>query len=394
MIIPQTRYWCKLRRGKRTNKAVWRAASVVSIVLALVLTILPAGRVFADANGYTKLPLISDTPGLATTTDPNLINPWGLSHSPTGPWWISDNNAGHASLYSGRGVQVAPAITISSSSGGTGTPTGDIFNPISTILPEAFTIHEGSNSGASAFLFATEDGTILGWNRNVDSSKAIIAVDRANVSDAQGDMGAVYKGLAFGFNDFQPYIYATNFRLGTIEMFNKSFHLVKSFTDPQLANTCPFAGQCYAPFGIQNIKGRLYVTFALQQVGKHDDQAGAGNGFVDVFNTNGTLQKRLIAHGDLNSPWGLALAPRDFGPFSRDLLVGNFGDGTIHAYNPATGALKGTLSDINGKPIQTDGLWGLSFGNGFAAGERNELFFSAGINDEAHGLFGKIVENE
>jgi uncharacterized protein (TIGR03118 family) len=177
-------------------------------------------------------------------------------------------------------------------------------------------------------------------------------------------------------------------------MFDQHFQLVRSFTDPQLTSTCVSAGQCYAPFGIQNIHGQLYVTFALQNAAKHDDQAGAGKGFVDVFSTNGTLERRLIAHGNLNSPWGLAMAPHDFGRFSHDLLVGNFGDGTINAYNPFSGRLDGTMKDQHGMPITIDGLWALAFGNGSQAGQRDELFFTAGTGGEAHGLFGKIVENE
>ena len=363
-----------------------------------VLALLPTASAFAADTmevGYTKTNLVSDTPGLAQTTDPNLVNPWGLSHTAFGPWWISDNNAGMASIYNGDGTSAAPSIVIPAPSGGSGgTPTGNVVNKLADFAPQSFAVKEGMNVGPSAFMFATEDGTILGWNKAVDSSKAIIAVDRSKTTDHRGDIGAVYKGLAFGFSNFQPYIYATNFRFGTVEMFDSNFQLVRSFTDPQLSTTCVVVGQCYAPFGIQNIDGKLYVTFALQDMAKHDDQAGAGRGFVDVFNTDGTLEKRLIAHGNLNSPWGLTQAAFDFGQFSRDLLVGNFGDGTINAYNPTTGTFEGTLKDQKGNIIQTDGLWGLAFGNGFQAGKINDLFFTAGIGGESHGVFGKIAENE
>ena len=366
-----------------------------AVVVLSTLTFLPTSMAFAAENGgYAKVNLVSDTPGLAKTTDPNLVNPWGLSHSFTGPWWIADNNAGNAATYSGAGATVAPAVAIPSPTGGAGTPTGNVFNKVSSIAPKAFAVTEGARTGPSTFMFATEDGTILGWNKNVDGAKAIITADRSAATDIQGDVGAIYKGLAFGFSNLRPYIYATNFRFGTVEMFDQNFHLVKSFTDPHLTSMCSAVGQCYAPFGIQEIHGKLYVTFALQRAGKHDDQAGVGKGFVDIFDTDGTLQKRLVAHGNLNSPWGVALAPHDFGQFSRDLLVGNFGDGTINAYNPHSGAFKGTLTDRKGGAIQTDGLWGLAFGNDFGAGRANELFFSAGINDESHGLFGKIAENE
>ena len=369
-----------------------RRLAFAPLLVAGVFT-LSASPVAAETGSFTRLNLVSDTPGLAQHTDPNLVNPWGLSRSPTGPWWISDNGTGMASIYA-EGNSVAPAISIPSPSGGAGAPTGNVFNEASLFDPQAFAVHKGSLMGSSTFMFATEDGTIAGWNKSVDASKAILAVDRSTAMDKQGDTGAVYKGVAFGFHAFQPYIYATNFRFGTVEMFDKHFNLVKSFTDPQMAHNCPTTGQCYAPFGIQNIHGLLYVTFALQNSMKHDDQSGAGNGFVDIFSTNGTLLNRLVAHGDLNSPWGLALAPRDFGHFSNDLLVGNFGDGTIHAYSAFTGQFEGTLKDQNGNQIQTDGLWGLAFGNGGMAGKTNELFFTAGIGGESHGIFGKIMENE
>jgi uncharacterized protein (TIGR03118 family) len=219
----------------------------------------------------------------------------------------------------------------------------------------------------------------------VDLTHAILAVDRSQVR-----AGAVYKGLAMGQQGTSDFLYATNFRFGTVEMFDGNFHLVRSFTDARLANNCPLPNQCYAPFGIQNIGGNLYVTYALQDIHKHDDVAGVGHGFVDVFDTNGTLLQRLISHGVLNSPWGLALAPANFGQLSSDLLVGNFGDGFIYAFDPNRGAFLGPMKDEFGTAVQINGLWGLAFGNGHAAGATNELFFTAGIADEAHGLFGKI----
>jgi uncharacterized protein (TIGR03118 family) len=205
-------------------------------------------------------------------------------------------------------------------------------------------------------------------------------------------VGAVYKGLAIGHSGKGDFIYATNFRFGTVEMFDAHFHLVRSFSDPQLFQQCAptLTNQCFAPFGIRNIEGKLYVTFAFQLPGKHDDQAGPGKGFVDIFDTNGNLLRRLISHGVLNSPWGLTLTPANFGQFSNDLLVGNFGDGHIHAFDPQTGTLLGQLKNQSGKPIVIDGLWGLAFGNGAAAGQTDELFFAAGIVKETHGLFGKI----
>jgi uncharacterized protein (TIGR03118 family) len=366
-------------------------------ILSLLSFLVPTSPALATSEGsYKQTNLVSDTPGLAKTTDVSLINPWGLSHSPTGPWWISDNNSGSASIYNGIGNSSRPTVSIPPPTGatGSGTPTGNVYNSASLSKPNEFVITAGKKSGPSVFMFATEDGTISGWNQNVDQNSAVLAADRSNATNSSGDMGAVYKGLAIGTNNDHTYIYATNFRFGTIEMFDANFKLVKSFTDTKIASNCPAAGQCYSPFGIQNIGGKLYVTFALQKVGKHDDAAGAGNGFVDVFNTNGKLIKRLIAHGNLNSPWGLARAPGNFGQFSGHLLVGNFGDGTINAYDLGSGSFDGQMKNASGKAIQINGLWGIAFGNGEQAGKRNELFFTAGIGDELHGLFGMIKSSD
>jgi uncharacterized protein (TIGR03118 family) len=275
-------------------------------------------------------------------------------------------------------VKVPLTVTIpapaGSPAGTTSAPTGVIFNG-----GGGFNVSQNGTLFSSVFIFDTEDGTISGWSPGFsDRTLAVLAVDRSNIGK-----GAVYKGLAIGTNSSGMFIYATNFRFGTVEMFDSNFELVGSFTDHRLP-------QSYAPFGIQNIGGNLYVTFAKQDAKKHDDVAGPGNGFVDVFDTNGNLISRLIARGSLNSPWGLALAPADFGQFSNDLLVGNFGDGLINAFDPNTGAFLGQLSDRNGNSIMIDGLWSLQFGNGAAAGATNELFFTAGIDGEAHGLFGNI----
>ena len=210
-------------------------------------------------------------------------------------------------------------------------------------------------------------------------------MDRSGVRQGKF-LGAVYKGLTLGGN----FLFATDFRFGVVEEFDSQFQLVRTFTDPALAADCPLPGQCFAPFGIQNISGDLYVSFALQDKAHHDDVAGAGNGFVDVFSTSGTLIRRFASGGPLNSPWGMALAPGDFGAFSNDLLVGDFGDGRINAFDPATGAFLGQLQDQNGHSITINGLWGLAFGNGALAGDTTTLFFAAGLNDEADGLFGTI----
>jgi uncharacterized protein (TIGR03118 family) len=280
---------------------------------------------------------------------------------------------------------VPPVVTIPLPGGGPGgAPTGNVFNPTS-----GFVISQGGASGPGQFLFATEDGTISGWNPAVDPAHALIAVDRSAVRQGKF-VGAVYKGLALAPSGSGSFLYATDFRFGVVEQFDAQFHLVRSFTDPVLAEDCPLPGQCFAPFGIQNIGGDLFVSFALQNKAHHDDVGGAGNGFVDVFDTSGTLKGRFASMGSLNSPWGLALAPAGFGTFSNDLLVGNFGDGRINAFDPSTGKFLGQLQDPAGHPIAINGLWGLAFGNGGLAGDTTTLFFASGLNDEADGLFGSI----
>ena len=330
---------------------------------------------------YTRVNLVSDIDGVARFTDPQLINPWGLAFGPTSPFWVADNNGHVSTLYNGRG-QAFPvgsplvvAIPTPSSPTG-GAPTGLVFNGTGE-----FAVSANSKSGSSLFLFSSEDGTILGWSFTVNVLSAVIAVDNSA-------SGAVYKGLALASAANGNFLYATNFHAGGVEMYDKSFNLVKTFTDPNVDPN-------FAPFGIQNIGGKLYVTFALQKLpDKHDDQSGPGNGFVDVFDTDGTLIRRFASHGTLNSPWGLALAPDGFGRFSHHVLVGNFGDGRINAFD-TEGNFDGQLIDPEGNPLAINGLWALQFGNGaINGGSRNKLFFTAGIADESHGLFGFIEAAE
>ena len=359
-------------------------ASVIAPLMLLLLA-LPAAAFAQPLQGfYRQTNLVSDLVGEAQFTDPNLVNSWGLVHGPATPWWVADNGTGVSTLYDGNGNAFPPpptgplVVTIPPPAGAApGTlaaPTGVIFNGNG-----GFNVSENGTSFSSLFIFDTEDGTISGWNPNfADRTHAVLAVDRSDKSE-----GAVYKGLAIGSNSSGTFIFATNFRFGTVEMFNSNFKRVHSFTDHHLPKG-------YAPFGIQNIGGNLYVTFALQNAAEHDDVAGPGNGFVDVFDTSGNLIRRLISRGSLNSPWGLALAPANFGQFSNDLLVGNFGDGHVNVFDPNTGTALGSLQKSAGVPIQIDGLWSLQFGNDAAAGPSNELFFTAGIGGEAHGLFGDI----
>jgi uncharacterized protein (TIGR03118 family) len=348
---------------------IMRRVTLLAGKLALMWLGLAAAPSRADSI-YVALNLVTDNQQLvrAPFTDPNLVNPWGISYSPKGPFWIADNNSGVSTLYQGDGTPIPFVVSIPGPGGTAGAPTGNVFNP-------------GAKAGdfhGDAFIFSAEDGTISGWHGGPSA-----------VAEVPGVNANVYKGLAIGKSGGTPFIYATNFRQGQVDVYDTNFNFVKSFTDPSLP-----AG--YAPFGIQNIGGKLYVTFALQNAAKHDDVSGPGHGFVDVFDTNGNLLQQFTGGGPLNSPWGLALAPAKFGQFSNDLLVGNFGNSIVNAFDPNTGAFLGTLSDANHNPLVLTnpggekGLWGLIFGNGAGAGDPNTLFFTSGINDESDGLFGQI----
>jgi uncharacterized protein (TIGR03118 family) len=312
--------------------------------------------------------LVSDQAGQAVHTDSNLVNAWGLAFSATGPFWVANNHTGTATIYNSSGTPQALVVHIPAPGGGAGAPTGEAFNGTSD-----FAI---GTTGKALFLFSTEDGTLIGWNAASGTNAQIVA-DRSGAH-------AVYKGLALASNGGQNFLYATDFHNARIDQFDATFHLVNSFTDSSVP-----AG--YAPFGIQNINGSLYVTFAKQLApDNEDDDSGPGRGFVDIFNPNGTLTKRLISQGALNSPWGLAIAPAGFGTFSGMLLVGNFGDGAINAYDPNTGAVAGQLGNPDGSPLSINGLWSLAVGNGGQGGSPNIVYFTAGPVGETHGLFGQI----
>jgi uncharacterized protein (TIGR03118 family) len=347
--------------------------------LAVAGLILGLGTVLAPepaAAGYFVTNLVSDVPGLAPIVDPNLVNPWGLTRSDASPWWVSDNGTGVATLYQGNGTPRPLIVTIPPPAGGAppSAPTGVVFNS------------NAASFGGARFIFSTEDGVIASWqNVPVGNTNAVRQIDNSA-------SGAVYKGLAIVNNGGQNLIYATDFHNNKIDVFTtgaapNSFvqaALPGKFTDPNLP-----AG--YAPFGIQNIGGQLYVTYALREAGGDDDVPGAGHGFVDVFDTNGNLLQRFASDDTLNSPWGIALAPGDFGEFSNDLLIGNFGDGRISAFNLATSKLVGQLN------LQIEGLWALQFGGGpnSSSGATSHLYFTAGIpgpgDIEDHGLFGFIA---
>ncbi|HJW55234.1 MAG TPA: TIGR03118 family protein [Burkholderiaceae bacterium] len=352
--------------------------TTINMVPSAQATGTQANSTQATGNFYQQLNLVSDGANPADNTDPNLINSWGIAFNPFGPVWVADNGTGVSTLYDGNGKPQSLVVQIPSpaNGSGSGTPTGIVFN-----ASTGFVVSQGGASGASKFIFTTEDGVIAAWAPNVDATHAIRMVDNSVAT------GAVYKGLALSANGDGNLLYAADFHNNRIDVFDSSFKPVTlpagAFSDPNL----PYG---FAPFGLQAIGGDIYVSYAKQDAAKHDDVAGVGLGFIDVYDPNGTLLKRLVSQGSLNSPWGMALAPAGFGKFSGRLLVGNFGDGLIHAYDIATGDPAGTLKDAGMRPIQIDGLWGLAFGNGFDKQPVNTLFFTAGPGDEKQGLYGRI----
>jgi uncharacterized protein (TIGR03118 family) len=334
-----------------------------------------------EENAFTQTNLVSDGFVPAPTIDPNLINPWGVAASATSPFWVSDNGTGVTTIYNGAGQPITvtgghSVITIATPPGETGTsaPTGQVFN----VAVGGFNVTSNGVTGSSVFIFATEDGTISGWNPNVDAGSSVLAVDNSN-----GGAGAVYKGLAIAQTDDGARLFAANFRNGTVDVFDQNFTQVDSFTDRHLPHG-------YAPFNVQVLDNHLFVTFALQDADKQDDVAGKGHGFVDEFDLEGHLLHRVASRGPLDSPWGLAVAPSDFGKFSNDLLVGNFGDGTINVFDPKTDHFLGKLLDASGAPIVIGDLWALIPGNG-GVSDPQKIYFTAGVQNEAHGLFGTLA---
>jgi uncharacterized protein (TIGR03118 family) len=332
---------------------------------------------------YLQTNLISDQAGVAAITDASLVNAWGLAVPPTGGnFWISDNGTGLSSVYGGDVNQSDLTKKLADVTIPGEGPTGVVFNPFSMSNPTDFVISSGTSSGPAAFIFVTEDGTIAGWNANVPPGPPPSSQAQVGTTVA----GAIYKGVAIGNNGTENLLYAANFHTGHIDVFDRTFAsktLAGNFTDPDL----PMG---YAPFNVQNIGGTLYVMYAQQDANAEDEVAGAGKGFVDKFDLNGHLLGRFASSGVLNAPWGIAQAPANFGKFSGDILVGNFGDGRINAFTTA-GTFAGTLKDVRGNPIAIDGLWALAFGNGISAGEANNLYFTAGPDEEMHGLFGKLA---
>jgi uncharacterized protein (TIGR03118 family) len=345
------------------------------VVLSMVAIALPSLPATAQLFQVTNLVSDIDHAAANPVGDAALVNPWGLAASGRGPWWVSDNGTGMSTLYDGAGTKQGLVVNIPQwdlTPGGN--PTGVQFNGSAE-----FDVTPGN---PALFLFATEDGTIQGWNPTVDLHNTKIKVNKFP--------DAVYKGLALGTAKGASYIYAANFRGGTVDVFDTKF-------TPHSFGTSAFVDESipkgYAPFNVANINGNLVVTYALQDAAKHDDVAGLGHGFIRVFDTEGTLLMRLRHVAQLNSPWAVVQAPpTGWGFYSGKLLVGNFGSGAIAVFDLNNhGHFFGVLADGSGLPLRIQGLWGLGFGNGQTSGPTNSLYFAAGIFGEAHGLFGTIT---
>jgi len=319
---------------------------------------------------YSVHLLQSDIPGLAAQTDPDLVNGWGISRSGGSPWWVSDEGTDKSTLYNGNsGAKLGLVVDVD------GGPTGTVFNGSSD-----FKVDAGTGLLPSRFLFATTEGEIYGWN-----TVGTVSIEAADTEDA------IYLGLAIGSSGGANYLYAANFPAGHVDVFDKDFALTTSlpgdFTDPGLPDG-------YAPFGIQNIDGEIFVAYAKQNEDGDEEVHGEGLGYVSAFGTDGTFHGRVASAGELNAPWGMTMAPATgFGKFSGDLLVGNFGDGRIHAFARRDSGWeeRGVVKGTDNRPISIDGLWGIGFGNGVASGPTNTLFFAAGPDDETHGEFGSIT---
>ena len=359
------------------NSAVRRFAAAFIVVAACANH--PAHAQYQQVN------LVSDdtTINPALRQDANLINAWGISASPAGPFWVSAADAGKSTLYNTAGVPQTLVVNIPNAAGqtGPGSPTGQVFSGGADFRVS----NAAGAAGPARFIFATEQGTISGWNPGVNPTNAILTIDNSANN-------ASYKGLALASNGAN-HLYAADIFNGRIDVFDGTYApttLTGSFADP----TAPLD---YHPFNIQNLGGELYVTYAKTETNSAEEIKGDGFGFVSVFDTNGNFLRRLASGTDaggtltdLNAPWGLALAPADFGAYSGDVLVGNFGSGKILAFDKLSGALTGVLGDTQGNPLIIDGLWGLQPGNGGNGGAADKVYFAAGPNDETHGLFGSL----
>ena len=371
-------------------KPISRLCTISIAIIAAVLAFSTLGM----AQAYQQINFVSDISGLSPTPDTHLVNPWGLIASSTSPWWVSDNNGGVSTLYNGNTGAIVPLVVnippLDANRNGTGTPTGIVFSAAS-----GFTFQANGQTAASVFTFVTEDGTIVAWGPGINPNDlphdAFIVVD--NSTKPTKARGAVYKGATIA--QMTPggpsFLYVTNIRSGRIEVYDTNFHFVNLDREEEHAFRDEEIPDGFAPFNVQEVNGNLYVTYARQNASKHDDLDFPGFGYVDKFSPKGKLLQRL-KHGPwLNAPWGVALASTNFGAFSNRLFIGNAGSGQIAIYDADSGDFIGLLRDANGHAIQNDRLWALRFGNDHAAGPSSWLFFTAGISDEAHGLFGFFV---
>jgi uncharacterized protein (TIGR03118 family) len=396
-------------RHRNIRRKIKEIAIGTVALLTMTVPMLSTSATAEDKkDGFLVTFLVSDLPQIAAKTppDPDLVNPWGLTTSSTSPFWVSDNNAGVATLYNTSGTKQGLTVSIPNPvdpCGAVGTPTGTVFNITIVGTTGGFNIPPKTPTAPARFLFATEDGTIVGWNPAVNPAGCagqagtfgIIAVDNSGNNftnpDPASQTGAVYKGLAIATDSTgRTLLYATNFRAGTIDVFGPDFKPpvpalpAGAFTDPSLPDG-------YAPFNIVEIEGKLVVTYAKQDANKHDDVAGQSHGFVNIFNLDGSGLQRFAQRDQLNSPWGVALAPASFGEFAGDLLIGNFGNGHINAFDLAKGRFINKVRDPFGQAIVIDGLWSLRVGSGNAnGGAADKVYFTAGPFGETHGLFGSL----
>jgi uncharacterized protein (TIGR03118 family) len=369
-----------------------------TLVLGLVsVSALPFPSAQAQTNSYKQTNLVADTAApMAAHMDAKLVNPWGIAFVPGNPFWISDNNSGFTTLYDQNGALSgsSSSFTIPPPNGSSNpaTPTGIVAPPGGVTF--------NVNGASALFIFDTEDGTLSAWT---GGNSVTLVVDNSKIPSAA--TGAVYKGLALIKNTTGSFLLATNFRSGKVEVYNTSFAQTQilgagAFNDPSLpAAPTGSMSPGYAPFGIKaiNVNGTamVVVTYALQDTPMHDPLSIAGAGFVDLFAADGTMLRRVTSDSHLNAPWGVVLPPASFGSFgaSGNLLVGNFGDGRINAYNFATGAFVDQMKDQNGTPITNLSLWDMVFGGGGPSGDVNTMYITAGLANEAHGLFSAITAN-
>jgi uncharacterized protein (TIGR03118 family) len=331
--------------------------SIASTCLGIVLMFASS----AALAQYQLTDLVSNQVGVAKHDDPLLVNAWGMVHAPNSPWWIADNESGWSTLYSAAGIKQGLVVEIpTASGGGVGSPTGLVFNG-----SQEFKVH----GHPSIFIFATLDGTISGWAPQSDVNNAIIAVKTP---------GASYTGLAITSKTSGNVLFAADNANNKVDIYDGAFKLVKSFTDASLPSG-------FAPFGIRDLSGFVYVAFA--------NSSGAAGGFIDIFSEKGIFLKRLTQGAPLNQPWGFAAAPSNFGPLSNTLLISNnTNSGTINGFNAITGQFVGTIRDTSGKIIQIDQLWAIDFGDGLGNnGPKNKLFFTAGPDNNFAGTLGSIV---